>query len=125
MRGVKKSVEQLRCAVDTPDVYLLAVRRTAPLVARKKRPDLLQARRPPVPARGDILTGVVILRTCTNDQTNAGMCGLVWLGAGRQCPVAGSSFPRGRLRHEEGHGAVRDGHERKVYKSPRVAGTRG
>jgi hypothetical protein len=32
------------------------------------------------------------------------MFGLVWVVDGRQCPVAGSSFPRGRLRHEKGSG---------------------
>ena len=32
-----------RCAFDTPDVYLLAVRRTAPRAAHQKRTDLFQA----------------------------------------------------------------------------------
>src|ERR1700682_330653 len=69
------------------------------------------------------LAPITIIRRCANDEANSRMCGLVGVVVG-QWLVAGSSFPRGRVRHEKGNGAVGNGRPNKVFKSPRVAGSR-
>src|SRR5262245_33330614 len=54
------------------------------------------------------------------------MCGVVWVAdLDGQWFVAGSSFPRGRVRHENGCGVVGVGRKSAVCKSPRVADYRG
>src|SRR5947208_1022652 len=52
---------------------------------------------------------------CANDQANSRMCSFLGVVDG-QWLLAGSSFPRGRVRHESGKRSVRDGRKSTVCK---------